>query len=121
MKDGAVCVVPERFAPDGFKREEEDFQVSVLTDGAGKWIIVKDFYSLHYETWTSGPCNASLRRELMPLIGDGDTLVYDFGHTQIRASLKKKPVGKGKTYMCNEIPRALWEAEDDLEFVIDRT
>lgn len=123
VREGSACVAPQRFAPEKFQKEfqkeNKDEPVSVVEDGAGKWMIVKDFYSLHYETWTSGPCNPVLHRELMPLIGDGDTLVYEFGNSLVRAFLKKKPVGKGKVYPCNEIPRALWEAEDDMEFMVE--
>lgn len=123
VREGAVCVVPERFAPPFYEQEKRDggHPVSVLSEGEGKWIVVKDFYSLHYETWTSGPCNPVLRAELMPLIGDGDTLTYDFGGTLVEVSVRNKPVGKGKVYKCNEIPRALREAEDDLEFELKET
>lgn len=112
VKEGAACVIPERLAPKIISEE-----VAVLDDGDGKWIIVKDFYSLHYETWTSGPCNEILRRELMPLIGDGDTLVYDFGQCIVEAAPRRTSVGDCKIYGCREIPRAVSEAEDELEFV----
>lgn len=139
VKLGAVCVLPERMKSrledvlglQKAKKTETDQEadetetdetpeVVILRGEAGKWIVVKDMYALHYETWTSGPCNRLLHRELMPLIGDGESLVYDFGSHIVRAAPKKQPMKNGKTYRCCEIPRAVLEREDDLEFAVER-
>ena len=83
VKQGATCVLPPRLAPanTGFGSIEE---ITLIPDSAGQWLIVPDFYRLHYETFCGGPAIPLLRDTLKPLIGDGDTLVYDFGQYQAR-------------------------------------
>ena len=81
VKKGATCVLPPRLAPAG-SGFESIRDISLVPDSAGKWLIVPEFYRLHYETFCTGPVNPVLRETLKPLIGDGDTLVYDFGRYQ---------------------------------------
>ena len=83
VKQGATCVLPPRLAPaqSGFARLTE---ITRVADEKGQWLIVPDFFRLHYETFCGGPADALLRETLKPLIGDGDTLVYDFGQHQAR-------------------------------------
>lgn len=116
VKAGAVCVVPPRFLPKHLRERISGEPAEVFSDGRGRWILVKDFYSLHYDTWTSGPCNKILRNELLPLIGDGNSLVYDFGAYTVKAETQKTPLQNGKIYKCSEIPRAVNEDEDNLVF-----
>ncbi len=82
-KQGATIVLPPRLAPveSGFATLTE---ITRAPDEKGQWLIVPDFYRLHYETFCGGPAHALLRETLKPLIGDGDTLVYDFGQHQAR-------------------------------------
>jgi hypothetical protein len=82
VRNGATCVLPPRLAP-----KDSDFNtvqnITLVPDSAGQWLILPEFYRLHYETFCAGPVNTLLRGTLAPLIGDGDTLVYDFDHYQI--------------------------------------
>jgi hypothetical protein len=82
VRKGATCVLPPRLAP-----KDSDFNTirtnTLVPDAAGQWLIVPEFYRLHYETFCAGPVNPLLRETLAPLIGDGDTLVYDFDRYQI--------------------------------------
>jgi hypothetical protein len=55
----------------------------LIGDSSGQWLIVPEFYHLHYETFCGGPVTPLLRETLAPLIGDGDTLRYDFGRHQV--------------------------------------
>lgn len=129
VKAGATCVIPERFvekmeqiiAEGGEPQpeiQEECRGVCARTYGKGTWITMENMYSLHYETWTSGPCNPLLHKILMPLIGDGEHLVYDFGTQTVSASLKTRQMKNGRIYHCNEIPRAVMEEEDCFKFEI---
>jgi hypothetical protein len=83
VKQGATCVLPPRLCPldSGFT---ELIEITHVPDSAGQWLIVPEFYRLHYETFCSGPAHSLLRKILRPLIGDGDTLVYDFGQHQVQ-------------------------------------
>jgi hypothetical protein len=84
VKRGATCVLPPRLAPakSGFESIREN---TIIPDSSGQWLVVPEFYRLHYETFCGGPADALLRETLKPLIGDGDTLVYDFGKHQVKA------------------------------------
>jgi hypothetical protein len=81
VKQGATCVLPPRLAPSksGFDSIHEN---TLVPDSAGQWLVVPEFYRLHYETFCAGPAIPLLRETLKPLIGDGDTLAYDFGRHQ---------------------------------------
>ena len=83
VKQGATCVLPPRLATpeSGLASIQE---ITLVPDSAGQWLIVPEFYRLHYETFCAGPILPLLREILQPLIGDGDTLVYDFGTYQAR-------------------------------------
>ena len=83
VKQGAACVVPPRLAPPetGLASIQD---TTLIPDSAGQWLVVPEFYRLHYETFCGGPIIPLLRKTLQPLIGDGDTLVYDFGEHQAR-------------------------------------
>jgi len=78
VKEGATCVLPPRLAPRdsdlGGARE-----IACVSDGAGRWLVVPEFYRLHYECFCGGPVTPILRESLEGLVGDGDHLVYDFG------------------------------------------
>ena len=82
VKRGSTCVLPPRLAPkdSGFDSIQEN---TLIPESAGKWLIVPEFYNLHYETFCAGPVTPLLRETLTPLIGDGDTLNYDFGQYQV--------------------------------------
>jgi hypothetical protein len=83
VSEGATCVLPPRLSPPGASFEG----ISVITKvdhGRGGWLIVPEFYQLHYECFCGGPLNPLLREELKPLIGDGDHLTYNFGRWQAR-------------------------------------
>ncbi len=83
VRQGATCVLPPRLAPagSGFDSIREN---TLVPDSTGGWLVVTEFYRLHYETFCAGPIIPLLRETLHPLIGDGDTLVYDFGQYQAR-------------------------------------
>ena len=83
VKGGATCVLPPRLATpeSGLTSIQE---ITLVPDSAGQWLAVPEFYRLHYETFCAGPIIPLLREILKPLIGDGDTLVYDFGRYQAR-------------------------------------
>jgi hypothetical protein len=83
VKKGATCILPPRLAPakSGFEAIREN---TIIPDSAGQWLVVPEFYRLHYETFCGGPADALLRETLKPLIGDGDTLVFDFGKHQVK-------------------------------------
>ena len=78
VREGATCVLPPRLAPPGSGLETVTETTSV-SDGAGRWLVVPEFYRLHYECFCGGPMTASLRDAFDGLIGTGDHLVYDFG------------------------------------------
>jgi hypothetical protein len=82
VKHGATCVLPPRLAPrgSGFELIREN---TLVPDSAGQWLIIPEFYSLHYETFCAGPVSPLLRETLSPLIGNGDTLIYDFDQYQV--------------------------------------
>ncbi len=83
VKEGATCVLPPRLAPTGSGFEKISAITSV-PDGKGCWLVVPEFYRLHYECFCGGPVNLTLRKVLKPLIGDGDHLAYSFGRWQVR-------------------------------------
>lgn len=118
VKEGAVCVLPERLY-----RGRTDFcadpEVYVVPDGAGQWTVLKDLYALHYETWTSGVQNKKLHDLLAPLIGDGDTLDLRFGRQRVKFTQKHKEPAQ-KTWMGGDIPRIVWDAEDDLDIRFEK-
>ena len=78
VKEGATCVLPPRLAPpdSGLANAKE---ITCVEDGPGRWLVVPDFYRLHYECFCAGPVTPILRETLDGLTGDGDHLVYDFG------------------------------------------
>ena len=83
VKEGATCVLPPRLAPpkSGLDKVKE---ITIVPDGKGKWLVVPEFYRLHYECFLGGPALPVLRDVLKPLAGDGDHLVYNFGRWQTR-------------------------------------
>lgn len=113
VKEGAVCVLPERLYR-GQANFCADPEAHVVPDGAGQWAVLKDLYALHYETWTSGVQNKKLHDLLAPLIGDGDTLDLRFGRQRVKFTQKHKEPAQ-KTWMGGDIPRIVWDAEDDLD------
>jgi hypothetical protein len=78
---GAMCVLPPRLSPTdaGF---ESVSAITRVSHGKGCWLIVPEFYRLHYECFCGGPLDLILRKSLKPLIGDGDHLTYNFGRWQ---------------------------------------
>lgn len=85
VQEGATCVLPPRLAPpeSGLHTVEE---ITRVEDGAGRWLVVPEFYRLHYECFCAGPVTPVLRETLEPLVGDGDHLEYDFGRWRTRFS-----------------------------------
>jgi hypothetical protein len=79
VREGATCVLPPHLAPpdSGF---ESIFEITSVDHGKGHWLVVPEFYRLHYECFYGGPVNPILRQLLKPLIGDGDLLTYNFGN-----------------------------------------
>jgi hypothetical protein len=99
VQEGATCVLPPRLAPvkSGMQNIKD---ISLLADGKGQWLVVPEFYRLHYECFCGGPVLPILREALKPLIGDGDHLVYNFGRWQTRFTQS------GWDYPRHEIMRA---------------
>ncbi len=83
VEEGATCVLPPRLAPSGSDFDKIS-EITVVPCGKGQWLVVPDFYRLHYECFCSGPVDPTLRRTLQPLCGEGDHLTYDFGRWQVR-------------------------------------
>ena len=83
VREGAVCVLPPRLAPSGTELEHIA-EFTTIPDEKGKWLVVPDFYRLHYEAFFGGPAQKSLREALQGLTGDGDTLRYRFGKYDVR-------------------------------------
>jgi len=83
VNEGALCVLPPRLAPPG-SGFEKITEITMLPSGQGHWLIVPEFYYLHYDCFCGGPVNAIARQALQPLIGDGDHLAYDFGDWRVR-------------------------------------
>jgi len=83
VKEGATCVLPPRLAPPGSGLGDAK-EITVVADGAGRWLVVPEFYRLHYECFCAGPVLPVLREALDGLLGDGDHLVYDFGQWTTR-------------------------------------
>jgi hypothetical protein len=81
VEAGATCVLPPRLGPPGSGFTEIS-QITLISSGKGQWLVVPDFYRLHYECFCGGPVDRVLRNILKPLTGDGDHLVYDFGRWQ---------------------------------------
>jgi hypothetical protein len=79
VREGATCVLPPRLAPPGSGFEQIS-EITVVSDNGGRWVVVPDFYRLHYESFYGGPASALLRETLKPQVGSGDHLVYQFGH-----------------------------------------
>jgi hypothetical protein len=85
VREGAICVLPPRLAPVGAGLQQ--VKDAILTaDEKGHWLVVPDFYRLHYECFCGGPAQPLLRETLRGLTGDGDHLMYDFGTNQVRFS-----------------------------------
>ncbi len=78
VQEGAMCVLPPRLAPREMKAGGVT-QVTRIKDDLGMWIVLPEFYRLHYECFVGGPLVPELRESLMPLVGDGDHLTYTFG------------------------------------------
>lgn len=83
VREGATCVLPPRLAPKDSQMEQCS-EITVIPDGAGRWLVVPEFYRLHYECFRGGPALPILADVLNPLTGDGDHLVYRFGKWQAR-------------------------------------
>jgi len=83
VQEGAICVLPPRLAPSetGWGSIAE---ITTLADRSGCWLVVPEFYRLHYECFYGGPTHPRLREVLLPLLGDGDHLVYRFGSRTVR-------------------------------------
>jgi hypothetical protein len=83
VSEGATCVLPPRLAPSGSGLQDVA-NAAVVADGAGFWVVVPEFFRLHYECFYGGPALPELRETLARLVGDGDHLVYNFGHRTVR-------------------------------------
>ncbi len=82
VNEGATCVLPPRLSPPGSSFGKIS-SITPVTHGQGCWLVVPEFYQLHYECFYGGPVNSILREKLKPLIGDGDNLVYNFGSWEV--------------------------------------
>ncbi len=78
VREGALCVLPPRLAPPDSGLSSV-LEITVVPDAAGRWLVLPEFYQLHYECFCGGPVTPVLRDAFEGLIGDGDHLVYDFG------------------------------------------
>ena len=78
VREGATCVLPPRLAPPGSGFEAIS-EITIVSDQGGRWVVVPDFFRLHYESFYGGPASAVLRETLKPQAGNGDQLVYHFG------------------------------------------
>ncbi len=83
VREGAVCVLPPRLAPQEMQAAGVT-GVARVSDGAGTWVLLDEFYRLHYECFVGGPLLRELRECLLPLIGDGDHLTYTFADWTVR-------------------------------------
>ncbi len=85
VEKGATCVLPPRFSPPGagFDMIKD---TTIIPDQMGKWVVVPEFYRLHYECFFAGPAQKALREALAGLYGDGDHLEYHFGEYCVRFS-----------------------------------
>jgi len=83
VSEGATCVLPPRLAPPGSGLASVT-DITLVPDSPGRWLVVPEFYRLHYECFCGGPITPLLRDTIQPLIGDGDLLAYDFGSHQVR-------------------------------------
>ncbi|RPI86545.1 MAG: hypothetical protein EHM41_08140 [Chloroflexi bacterium] len=79
VQEGAICVLPPRLAPDLMGARGVS-KFTRIQDGSGAWILLPEFYQLHYECFCGGPLMQELRESLQPFTGDGDRLVYNFGN-----------------------------------------
>jgi hypothetical protein len=86
VQAGATCVSPMRFLPPAAQAQCQDM-VTIIPDGSGKWVVPKDFYWLHYETWTRGCRDPKLRNALDGLLGPEDCLQYTFGEQQLHVRM----------------------------------
>jgi hypothetical protein len=82
VRQGALCVLPPRLAPSGSHLQQVK-DITHVPDGKGAWLVVPEFYRLHYECFFAGPAVKYLRDLVVPLIGDGDHLNYRFGDYQV--------------------------------------
>jgi len=78
VQEGATCVLPPRLAPPGSGLDTIQ-EITLQPDSKGQWLVVPEFYRLHYETFYGGPAVRLLRDVLKPMVGNGDELVYNFG------------------------------------------
>lgn len=83
VQEGATCVLPPRLAPPGSGLDSIK-EITSVPAGGGCWLVVPEFYRLHYECFCGGPVLPALREALAPLVGDGDQLVYNFGEWTAR-------------------------------------
>lgn len=83
VREGATCVLPPRLSPPGSMLDTIQ-EITLQQDGKGQWLIVPEFYRLHYETFFGGPAVKFLRELLKPMVGSGDELVYNFSKHVVR-------------------------------------
>ena len=86
VRTGATCLLPTRMLPAAAQVEKWD-DVTILPDGAGRWVAPKDWYSLHYEPFTNGPCDRQLREASQGALGPEDCLQYAFGDRRLIARM----------------------------------
>jgi hypothetical protein len=86
VRAGATCLLPTRMLPAAAQAEKWD-DLNILPDGAGRWVAPRDWYSLHYEPFTNGPCDRILREALQGALGPEDCLQYAFGDRRLVARM----------------------------------
>jgi hypothetical protein len=86
VRAGATCLLPTRMLPAAAQARNWD-DVTVLPEGAGRWVCPKAWYSLHYEPFTNGPCDRTLREVIEGALGPDDCLQYAFGDRQLKVRM----------------------------------
>jgi hypothetical protein len=61
--------------------------LNIISNGKGKWLVIPEFYRLHYKSFRCGSALLELNDELNPLPGDSDHLVSNFVPWQIHFTL----------------------------------
>jgi hypothetical protein len=119
VREGATCVLPPRLAPPGSGLEGL-CEITRIPDGRGCWLVVPEFFRLHYECFYGGPSVPLLRETLKPLAGDGDHLVYRFGGWTARFRQAGGDYPRHEIMTCTVPLTQAGANPDRLEFELNR-